>query len=106
MIERQIAESCARRSPFVTDIHKTAPGTGILAPETAPTSVNGDQDRPERSQKTPPMAGLFRQSSHSAKTADWVVETVDIELAAHHAVIETSLILSQERGFQGRDGAP
>jgi hypothetical protein len=22
---------------------------------------------------------------------DWVVETVDIELAAHHAVIETSL---------------
>jgi len=35
----------------------------------------------------------------NAKTADWVVETVDIELAAHHAVIETSLLLSQEREF-------
>jgi hypothetical protein len=28
-----------------------------------------------------------------------VVETVDIELAAHHAVVETSLLLSQEREF-------
>jgi hypothetical protein len=28
-----------------------------------------------------------------------MVETVDIELAAHHAVFETSLLLSQEREF-------
>ena len=33
---------------------------------------------------------------------DWVVETVDIELTAHHAVIETSLLLSQEREFSGQ----
>ena len=37
---------------------------------------------------------------------DWVVETVDIELAAHHAVIETSLLLSQEREFSGQRRRP
>ena len=31
-----------------------------------------------------------------------MVETVEIELAAHHAVIETSLLLSQEREFSGQ----
>jgi hypothetical protein len=31
---------------------------------------------------------------------DWVVETVDIELAAHHAVIETGLLLPRHRGFR------
>ena len=29
------------------------------------------------------------------------METVDIELAAHHAVIETSFLLGQEREFSG-----
>jgi hypothetical protein len=33
---------------------------------------------------------------------DWVVETSEIELAAHYAVIETSLLLSQEREFSGQ----
>jgi hypothetical protein len=31
-----------------------------------------------------------------------MVETVDIELAADHAVIETSLLPSQEREFSGQ----
>jgi hypothetical protein len=34
--------------------------------------------------------------------SDWMVETVDIELAAHNAVIETSLLQSQEREFSGQ----
>ena len=33
-----------------------------------------------------------------------MVETADIELAAHHADIETSLLLSQEREFSGQLG--
>jgi hypothetical protein len=34
-------------------------------------------------------------------SVDCVVETLDIELAAHHAVIETSLLLSQETEYSG-----
>ena len=36
----------------------------------------------------------FPPASYQLRVSgDWVVETVDIELAAHHAVIETSLLL-------------
>ena len=62
----------------------------------------GDHHAREMAAKAPfVLAGLNIRVSE-----DWVVETVDIELAAHHAVLETSLLLSWEREFLGRDGAP
>jgi hypothetical protein len=39
-------------------------------------------------------AGFLLARCQLRVSEDWVVETVDIELAAHHAVIETSLLLS------------
>jgi hypothetical protein len=45
------------------------------------------------------MAGLSQQSLQNAKTADWLVEAVDIELAAHHAVTEPILRSKPGTGF-------
>jgi hypothetical protein len=48
------------------------------------------------------IAALLRVSRRLCNYRVWVVETAEIELAAHHAVIETSLLLSQEREFSGQ----
>jgi hypothetical protein len=49
----------------------TAPGTGILGPETkgrnCPTSANGDRDQSGRRRKTPSTAGLSPQSLQSER---------------------------------------
>ena len=51
----------------------------------------GDHDAREMAAKT-----AFLLASYLLRVSeDWVVETVDIELAAHHAVIETSLRTGQ-----------
>ena len=42
-------------------------------------------------QKSPPTAGLLRQSLETREITDWVVELTEIKLAAHHAVCRTSL---------------
>ena len=64
----------------------TAPGTGIFGPETKGRnrriSANGDSDPTERRGKTPPIAGLSRQSLQNAKTADWVVGAPGLEPGA------------------------
>jgi hypothetical protein len=61
----------------------TAPGTGILGPETKGRNcriyANGDRNQSEWRRKTPPIAGLSRQSLQNAKTADWVVGATGIE---------------------------
>jgi hypothetical protein len=41
--------------------------------------------------KIPTETAYLERASRFAVSQDWMVETVDIELAAHHAVIETSL---------------
>jgi len=48
------------------------------------------------------IAAVLRVSNNQYNFRVCVVETAEIELAAHHAVIETSLLLSQEREFSGQ----
>jgi hypothetical protein len=69
--------------------------------ETGPPKSTPKTTYARRDQKDPkPAAQISAQTAHLNSTEkypvrwDWVVETVDIELAAHHAVIETSLLLS------------
>jgi hypothetical protein len=56
-----------------------------------------DNIRPQRQKNPKPVAQIPAQTAYLNLRGkypvrrDWVVETVDIELAAHHAVIETSL---------------
>jgi hypothetical protein len=45
---------------------------------------------------------VLRVSPSHHNYREWLIETVDIELAAHHAVIETGLLLRQEREFSGQ----
>ena len=47
-------------------------------------------------------AAFLLASCQLRVSEDWMVETVEIELAAYHAVIETNLLLSQEREFSGQ----
>jgi hypothetical protein len=55
-------------------------------------------------QETAAKAAIAVAGLNILVSEDWVVETV--ELAAHHAVIETSLLLSQERVFSGQRRRP
>ena len=50
-----------------------------------------------------PQKTAFLLADFNVRVSEvWVVEAADIELAAHHAVNETSLLLSQEREFSGQ----
>src|SRR5262249_33384258 len=80
--------------------HKSRPGTAhlekpkigigaeIWGPETKGKNcripASGDRNPSERKKKTPPIAGLSRQSLQNAKTADWVVaDAVACEPVSH-----------------------
>src|SRR5215813_8563180 len=77
----------SRRGTAHLEQSEIALGTGILGPETkgrnCRISANGDRNPSERRGKTPPIAGLSRQSLQNAKTADWVVGTTGIEPVTH-----------------------
>ena len=57
------------------------------------------RNRIEKVAEVAAKAAFLLAGFNIAVSEVWMVETVDIELAAHHAVIETSLLLSQEREF-------
>ncbi len=56
---------------------------------------NPGNEWPEIPAETPYLASCWKR----AVCGDWMVETVDIELAAHHPVIEPVSNLSREREF-------
>jgi hypothetical protein len=74
------------------------PGTGFLDAETKAlksppetTWARRDQKGPKPAAQIAPQTAYLNLADKYPVRSDWVVETVDIELAAHHAVIETNL---------------
>jgi hypothetical protein len=86
-----------RQKPHVRG-RALSPGTGFLDTETGPqksppetTCARRDQEAPESGPQMQAQTAYLNLTGKYPVQRDWVVETVDIELAAHHAVIETSL---------------
>jgi hypothetical protein len=85
------------------------PGTGFLPPETGEPKAPKRRQLPEeteiqskKTRETAAKAAFALTGFEVLVSEDCLVETVDIELAAKYAVVETGLPLSQEREFSAQ----
>jgi hypothetical protein len=62
----------------------------------------GTKKAPRPGAKIPAQTAYLSLMGNYPVRNGWMVETVEIELAAYHAVIESNLLLSQEREFSGQ----